>query len=96
MVMQPLLDDYFCDTSVKAFNIKSDELVSDRQRVLDEIRNNPITCKELAIRWGCSSNDISGRFTELSKEGIIVCIGIRLLPNRKGRMYPHKIWEAVY
>ncbi len=44
-----------------------------RQRVLDAIKASEagLTCDELAAQWGVHCNAISGRFTELKREGHI-------------------------
>lgn len=92
--MQPSLE-HFNNVSVETFHIKEIDIVNDRNRVLSEIENNGgITCKELANKWGCSPNDISGRFTELHKMGFIEPDGKKYIPNYKGRMYPHTIWKV--
>ena len=95
--MQHLIDDYNNDNiSIETFNIKKDELNNDRQRVYNEIiSNGGITCKELSQKWGCNPNDISGRFTELHKSGLIIVTGKKYLPNHKGRMYPHTVYQGV-
>jgi len=90
--MQKMLGDY---VSREAYEIKKPEIEIDRDRVYQEIVNNgEITCKELAKKWHCNPNDISGRFTELASEGFIVSVGKKYLANYKGRMYPNTIWSA--
>jgi len=84
------------DVKHETYLLKQPELQSDRDRVYEAICNssNGITCKELAQMWGCTPNEISGRFTELRDMGFIVADGKRYLPNSRGRMYPHTIWRA--
>ena len=55
----------------------SGRLQRDRLEVLNAVRlagTYGITCKELAHEWGVGMNHVSGRFTELKKEGKIVKI----------------------
>jgi len=63
-------------TSVEAFLVKKENgsIERDRDRVYAAISDssNGVTVKELARRWCRSSNDISGRFTELADDGFIV------------------------
>ena len=83
------------DTKIETYKIKEPELQTDRDRVYNAvIRHSGITCKELAREWDCTPNEISGRFTELSKAGYIIPDGVQYLPNSKGRMYPHTVWRA--
>ena len=95
--MQTLLKDYntrINDVSVETFGIKKPETESDRERVYQAILvNGGITCRELASLWGVPSHCISGRFTELAYEGVIVADGKRYLPNHKGQMYPYTVWR---
>jgi hypothetical protein len=51
-----------------------------RARVLAAIQNagvRGITCKELARKWGLDMNCISGRFSELKKDDLIIQAGRR-------------------
>lgn len=50
-----------------------------RAEVLSAIRGvaGGITCKELAAEWEVGMNEISGRFTELKRAGLISKIGVR-------------------
>jgi len=83
-------------TSIETYTLKKDDFQTDRDRIYQEIASNGgTTCKEIAEKWGCSPNCISGRITELHDEGFIVADGKRYLPNYKGRMYPHTIWRAT-
>ena len=83
------------DIKKEVYSIKQPEMQSDRDRVYEAVcSNGGITCKELAQSWGCTPNEISGRFTELHNNGFIVADGKRYLPNSKGRMYPHTVWRA--
>lgn len=81
------------NTSVETFHLKENEIPCDRLRVYQAIPNDGITCRELSKRWGCTPNEISGRFTELHQQGHIIADGKRYLPNSKGRMYPHTVWK---
>ena len=80
--------------SVEAFLLKKDDLERGRDRVYDAIINSGdgVTVKELADRWGCASNEISGRFTELAVQGVIVPAGKRYSENKSGRLFPHTVW----
>ena len=93
------LDEYYSDVddvSVETFLIKKPEIESDRQRVLLAIsESGELTCRELAKIWGVAPNDISGRFTELRKDGTIIKVGKKYLPNSRGRMTPHSIYSVV-
>lgn len=82
--------------SKETYEQKQPSILSDRVRVYNAIAiNGGITCKELSISWGCTPNEISGRFTELHKDGLIVAYDKKYLPNSKGCMYPHTIWRAT-
>lgn len=84
------------DIKNETFSIKKDEIPNDRERVYNEIASNGgITLKEIADKWGCPPNCISGRITELQKDGRIASAGRRYLPNYKGRLYPHTIWRIL-
>ena len=51
---------------------------ADRHRVLMECRRRGgVTCKELSDEWGVGMNQISGRFTELKRLGLIKKVGVR-------------------
>lgn len=83
------------DVKREAYKLKEPETQSDRDRIYEEICNNGgITLKEIADKWGCPPNCISGRITELRKKKYIVADGKRYLPNYKGKIYPHTIWRA--
>ena len=79
------------------FQGMAEDLVVDRERVYDAVLSHPngICCKELASKWGCNPNDISGRFTELRKSGRILAIGKKLLPNHKGQMRSNTLWGGL-
>ena len=80
----------------ETFSLKQPEIESDRERVYNEIASNGgITIKELAEKWGCPPNCISGRFSELFKSNRIVKYDKKYLPNYKGKMYPHTVWRAL-
>lgn len=56
---------------------KSGRLQMNRQRVLETVikaGTYGITCKELAHEYGLAMHHVSGRFTELKKEGKIIKI----------------------
>ena len=58
--------------SIAAYDrlIKSGKLSDDQKRVYMAIKDaggRGVSVKELAALWGCASNEISGRFTELKK-----------------------------
>ena len=92
--MQKRFED-FNQNSIETYELKKPELDNDRGRVYSEIAcNGGTTCKELASKWGCSPNDISGRFTELHNLGFIVADGKRYLPNHKGQLHPHTVWRV--
>ena len=94
--MQKSIDLDEWNTKAETYELKKDEIQYDRDRVYQAVCNNGgITCKELASQWGCSPNDISGRFTELKDKGFIRATGKRYLPNDKGKMYPHRVWRAT-
>ncbi len=80
----------------ETFSLKEPEMQSDRDRIYQEIASNGgITLKEIASKWGCPPNCISGRITELKQLGLIVADGKKYLPNYKGKMYPHTIYKAT-
>lgn len=83
------------DTKTETFHLKKPEMQNDRDRVYEAIcHNGGTTTKELAEVWGCTPNEISGRFTELYQQGYIDKTDKKYLPNSKGKMYPHTIWRA--
>jgi predicted transcriptional regulator len=85
--------DWSC--SVETYHIKKDEIPGDRERVYKEIaENGGITLKEIADKWGCPPNCISGRITELKARGLIEKTGKKYLPNYKGKVYPHTVWSV--
>jgi len=54
--------------------------IAARNRVMADIRRagpQGITAKELAEHWNVGLNTISGRFSELKKDGLIRKIGVR-------------------
>lgn len=92
--MQQSIDEY--TVKYETYKLKEPEMQSDRDRIYQEIvSNDGITLKEIADKWGCPPNAISGRITELHNAGYIVADGKKYLPNYKGRMYPHTVWRAV-
>ena len=51
-----------------------------RERVFHAVvaaKDDGLTCKELATRWGLGMHQISGRFSELKRDGRIEKIGTR-------------------
>lgn len=59
--------------SIAAYDrlVKSGKLTDDQKRVylaIKEAGERGISCKELASLWSVSSNEISGRFTELKRD----------------------------
>lgn len=83
------------DVKAEVYQIKSESIPTDRDRVYKEIAGNGgITLKEIAEKWGCPPNCISGRITELREMGFIVADGVRYLANYKGKMYPHTVWRV--
>lgn len=93
--MQTTFDDIPSETRRETYVQKKPEMQTDRDRVYWEIASNGgITLKEIAEKWGCPPNCISGRITELHKEGFIKADGKKYLPNYKGELYPHTIWRA--
>lgn len=61
--------------SMEAFAGVQDKLPEARAKVLEEIRGAGVrgmTCKELAAEWGVGMNTVSGRFSELKRDGLIV------------------------
>lgn len=69
------------EQSQLAFERVRDELPQMRARVLRAIRIEPDgvgwTCRELANCWEIGMNAISGRFTELKRDGLIKKQGTR-------------------
>ena len=54
---------------------QSGQIKTDRQNVLKAVESqgtHGLTCKELAEKWGVDMNRVSGRFTELKKQGKIM------------------------
>ncbi len=93
--MQLRFEDITSDVKLEVYGIKKPEIESDRDRVYNAIlENGSLTCKELADTWHVPSHCISGRFTELARDGFIVPDGKRYLPNHKGQMYPYTVWSV--
>ncbi len=65
--------------SILAFNVVKDRISATQQRVLEVIRGNPagLTCDELAVIFGATPNEISGRCSELKRDGKIYKSGTR-------------------
>ncbi len=66
--------------SVAAFQSIQSALPRQTLRVLQEIAaagQRGLTCRELAAAWGVGMNKISGRFSELKKEGLVTKVGVR-------------------
>ena len=92
--MQTNFDDY--DTSLETFHAIKDDLENRREAVYNEIASNGgTTCKELAWKWHCSPNDISGRFTELLQAGRIIIIGKKHLPNNRNQMTCNRVYGVL-
>jgi len=80
----------------ETYSLKEPEMQSDRDRIYQEIASNGgTTLKEIADKWGCPPNCISGRITELKQDGLIKEVGKRYLPNYKGKLYPHTVYKAT-
>jgi len=71
--------------SKAAFKKIKDRLTEAQERVLRVIRNsdNGMTCDEISIVLGVTPNEVSGRCSELKRDGKVVECGRRL--TRKGR-----------
>jgi DNA-binding transcriptional regulator YhcF (GntR family) len=66
--------------SETAFERVRQVIPEQRFEVLRAIRaagKEGLTCKELAKQWGVDMNKISGRFSELKRDGMIRKIGVR-------------------
>jgi hypothetical protein len=78
------------ETSIDAH--RSRDRAGDRARVLALIRTSPRTLDEVATIFGRAPNALSGRISELAKEGLIVRTGAR----RKTRAGASaNIWAAT-
>ncbi len=65
--------------SVAAFQSIQDRLTAAQQRVLNCIRNSDgLTCNEIAEKLGLTPNQVSGRCSELKRDGKIHEAGKRL------------------
>lgn len=73
------------DTSILAYHSAVQPTLPQRRAaVLHEVElagERGLTCDELAHAWNVSPNQISGRFTELKKLGLIRSIGRRQTAN---------------
>lgn len=66
--------------SEAAFDKAKDTIPHQRQKVFEAIRlrsKKGLTCKELADLWAVGMNAISGRFSELKRDGLIEKVGVR-------------------
>ena len=65
--------------SIAAFEAIRNSLPQQRSTVLQwiEAAHDGLTCKELAAAWGVGMNVISGRFSELKRDGLIAKRGTR-------------------
>jgi len=64
---------------VAAFQSIQDRLTAAQQRVLNCIRNSDgLTCNEIAEKLGLTPNQVSGRCSELKRDGKIHEAGKRL------------------
>lgn len=66
--------------SMAAFQRVLESMPEQRANVARAIRHagsHGLTCKELAERWGCGMNAISGRFSELKAKGLVEKVGTR-------------------
>lgn len=77
MQQQSIIFDTPRTLSQEAFGASDRE--SQRRRVLEAIRNakDGITADELSAQWNVGVNALSGRFTELKRQGLIVVRGTR-------------------
>ena len=71
--------------SEAAFRAIKDRLTEAQERVLRVIRNSDdgLTCDEISIVLGVTPNEVSGRCSELKRDGKVIECGRRL--TRKGK-----------
>ena len=69
-----------------AFNVIKSKMSATQERILDAIRRSPdgLTCDGLAVIFNANPNEISGRLSELKRDGKIYKSGRRA--TRSGNM----------
>ncbi len=62
-----------------AFNVIKDKISASQERILNELRTWPagLTCDELSVIFNATPNEISGRCSELKRDGKIYKSGTR-------------------
>jgi len=67
------------EQSTAAFHVIKDRISGQQERILDAIRYEPdgLTCDELAVMFNVTPNEISGRCSELKRDGKIYKSGTR-------------------
>lgn len=70
--------------SVAAFHVIKEKISASQERILNAIKRSPdgLTCDELAVMFNANPNEISGRCSELKRDGKIHKVGTR--PTRTG------------
>lgn len=65
--------------SVSAFNVVKEKMSANQERILDAIKRSPdgLTCDALAVIFHATPNEISGRCSELKRDGKIYKSGTR-------------------
>jgi len=79
------------------YQIIKPHLCETRQRVYEIILQHPegICNKQIALEWGVPINCVTGRVTELRKEGLVDACGTKAIPDHRGRMHPNTLWRAL-
>jgi hypothetical protein len=67
------------EQSTAAFHVIKDKISASRERILNQIRQREdgLTCDELAVMFSATPNEISGRCSELKRDGKIYKSGTR-------------------
>jgi len=61
-----------------AFNVVKDKISATQERILNAIKSSDgLTCDELAVMFNATPNEISGRCSELKRDGKIYKSGTR-------------------
>ncbi len=66
------------EQSTAAFHVIKDKISASKERILNAIRRSDgLTCDELAVMFNATPNEISGRCSELKRDGKIYKSGTR-------------------
>jgi hypothetical protein len=80
-------------TSLMAWDKVHSELTQRQMEVFEKIYDcQGITIREVSVKLKTHPNCISGRFTEMCRNEIIVPRGVKYFEDKKGRKDPHTLY----